>query len=88
MRRRHRAGFRGWKDVQECVRDELGSYPENFCLFVEALQEEAYEIASHLEENWQDHRAAKAWRRLGRWLDGVRASCEDKLPLPPGRGDE
>lgn len=81
MSRRSRYGFRGLEEIRKCVGEELGSKPENFCQFFEALSEEAYEIADHLRSNWQDARSARAWDNFARWLSRQQESCRKKLPL-------
>jgi hypothetical protein len=46
-----------------------------------ALGEICFGKAEHLETNWQDRNAAKAWERAGKRLDSVTVAV-DRIGLP------
>ncbi len=60
------------QEIIQLVDFAVGSRPEAFIDFVEALQDAARATSSHLEENHQDDRTAARWARLATSLEKVR----------------
>lgn len=69
------------QDIKELVDNEIGSRPEAFTDFLDALAEAAQATASHVEENWQDRNAAKAWRRIAHAVDKAGILFETNKPF-------
>lgn len=62
------------QEIFRLVDFAVGSRPEAFIDFVEALQEAARSTADHVETNHQDHKISVRWCRLAASLEKVRVA--------------
>lgn len=60
------------QEIMALVDFAVGSRPEAFIDFVEALQDAARKTSEHVEEEWQDHDKASRWGRLATAMEKVR----------------
>ncbi len=70
-----------YSQIDELVDREVGTRPESYADFLRALAEAARRTASHLEHDWQDRAAARAWNQIAKTTDSLLVKVEKTFPF-------
>lgn len=68
-------------EIKKLVDHEVGSRPEAFADFLDALAEAADGTADHLRSAWQDNASAKFWDQLRNRIDKIGNFFETQRPF-------
>jgi hypothetical protein len=67
-------------EIQKAIDGWVGSDPDNVGRILDFLADACYATASHVAENWQDKKSAKAWERIAADVQDAQRSFIERKP--------
>lgn len=69
------------REIERLVDQEIGARPEAILNFLFAIERAAMATSDHLQSNWQDRAAAKAWEKIARKVSITHDQVRSSLPF-------